>query len=229
MAKKLQLPFSAEEANFDYFLILTDDYLGLLKKGSKNPFFIDFFSGKMNYRRKHASFKNELLVKALGLKKNKPVTLVDATAGLGRDSFILAALGFEVQLIERSKIAYALLEDSLARASHHTETKEIVARMHLIQADAIEWLQKTDQEIDIIYLDPMFPERQKSAKVKKEMQIFQDIIGADPDIELLLKRALTCAKERVVVKRPRLAEAIAGQKPSYEISGKSSRFDIYIT
>ncbi len=225
LAQQLQLPFSAEA---DYWLLLTPDYLGLQATKEKSlPFYIDFLSGKMQYRRKSASLRREALARALGLKNNTQPTIVDATAGLARDSFILAVLGFEVQLLERSPIIYALVHDALQRAMKNAELAPIVQRMRLIQADAITWL-KTAEKPDIIYLDPMFPERKKSALVKKEMRIFHDVIGDDVDADALLQTALACATQRVVVKRPRLAPALAGIKPSYTLSGSSSRFDIYL-
>jgi 16S rRNA (guanine1516-N2)-methyltransferase len=163
----------------------------------------------------------------MGLKSHSTPKILDATAGLGRDSFILASLGFEITLLERSPIIHALLEDGIKRAGADAETAPIVERMHLIQTDAIHWMQ-THAPFDIIYLDPMFPERNKSALVKKEMRIFQDVIGDDADANALLTAALACATKRVVVKRPRLAAYLAELTPSFSQTGSSSRFDIYL-
>ncbi|MHB1946870.1 MAG: class I SAM-dependent methyltransferase [Gammaproteobacteria bacterium] len=229
LATQLHLPYSNTGHGFDYLLQLTPKHLGLIKTGEKSlPLFVDFLSGKLTYRRQHASLRNEALARALGLSHQSSPKLVDATAGLARDSFILAGLGFEVQLLERSPLICALLEDGIKRAQANPHVAPIVNRLHLIQTDAISWLQSHSQEIDIIYLDPMFPERQKSALVKKEMRIFQDLIGEDQDAGNLMKAALACAKKRVVVKRPRLAEPIEGISPSFSLKGSSSRFDIYL-
>lgn len=191
------------------------------------PFHIDFLSDKMLYRISQASLRKELLARAIGLRPRENPTIVDATAGLGRDSFILAALGYNVTLLERSPALYAMLSDALQRAKAHPKTAGIVDRMHLIHADAIEWLPR-QAPFNVIYLDPMFPERKKSALVKKEMIILQDIIGKDADSIHLFELAITCATHRVVVKRPRLAANISQIKPNFSLTGKSSRFDIYL-
>lgn len=226
IAATLQLPLTQEA---DFLLILTPSFLGIQNTRDKSlPLYVDFLSGKMNYRRQHISLKKEALARAMGLKKGTQPKIIDATAGLARDSFIIAALGFSIELIERSPIAYALVNDGKQRALKNPEIASIVDRMTLTQANAISYL-KTIPAPDIIYLDPMFPERSKSAQVKKEMQIFHTLIGEDADADSLLETALTCAKDRVVVKRPRLAPSLANIKPSYTLTGSSSRFDIYLT
>lgn len=227
-------PLSETALAYDYLLLLTPGYLGLQKTGEKKPapFYIDFLSGKLRFRSEHAGFRKELLAKAIGLKPKDHPFIVDATAGLGRDSYILATLGFEVTLIERSKVLHALLQDALLRASKDPGIAPIISRMHLVPGDAVWYLEKNKQEqlkkLDIIYLDPMFPERQKSASPKKEMVILQNLLGKDENGSSLCELALTCANQRVVVKRPRLAAPITKHKPSFSLTGKSSRFDVYL-
>lgn len=191
---------------------------------------IDFLSAPMQYRRRQASLKKEVIARALGLKNKTPKKIIDATAGLARDSFILATLGFEITLLERSPIIFQLIQDAMERAKLDATTAPIIARMHLISADSIAFLKglKPENYPDIIYLDPMFPERKKSALPKEEMRLFHEIVGDDPDAEILLQTALTCAKDRVVVKRPRLAMPLAGLTPNFAMKGSSSRFDIYL-
>ncbi len=226
LAAQLGLPFKSEA---DYLLLLTPNRLVLQYTREKSlPLFVDFVSGKMQYRRQNLSLRREALARALGLKSHTQPRIVDATAGLARDSFVIAALGFHVQMIERSPIIHALVSDGIQRALQHVETLKIAERMHLIQDNAIAWLQNLMVKPAIIYLDPMFPERKKSALSKKEMRIFHAIVGDDLDAEALLQTALTCAAERVVVKRPRLAIPLAGIKPSFTHLGSSSRFDIYL-
>jgi 16S rRNA (guanine1516-N2)-methyltransferase len=79
----------------------------------------------------------------------------------------------------------------------------------------------------VIHLDPMFPHRDKSALVKKEMRLFRPLVGDDDDAPALLAAALALASHRVVVKRARKAPPIAGVAPGYSLEGKSSRYDIY--
>ncbi len=226
LAARLNLPFHDQA---DYLLLLTPDYLGLKKKEDNSlPIFVDFASPEMNYRRRHISLRKEALARALGLKKNTHPIIVDATAGLGRDSFIIAALGFSVMMVERSPINYALLANGIERAAKNPQTSSIVEKMQLFLSDAIQFLNSIPKP-DIIYLDPMFPDRKKTALAKKEMRIFHEVIGDDPDSDALFKVALSCANGRVVVKRPRLAPELADLTPSYTLAGSSSRFDIYLT
>lgn len=193
----------------------------------KNSITIDFLSKAMKYRRQQASLRREALARALGLKAKSKPSIVDATAGLAQDSFILACLGFKVTLLERSPIIYALLMDGMKRAEQDATVAPIIQRMHLLHVDAINWLKKTIPP-DIVYLDPMFPLRKKTALPKKEMRLFHTIVGNDLDADLLLTTALTCAAQRVVVKRPRLAQTLADIAPTFSLKGSSSRFDIYI-
>lgn len=231
LAEQLHLPFimnplSEEALRYNYLLTYTDTYLEL-RKSNKISFHIDFLSGKIEYRSKQAGLRKELLARAIGTHPRENPILVDVTAGLGLDSFILASLGYEITLLERSPIMHALLYDALQRAKAHDHIAPVIERMHLVNADALEWL--PNKSCDVITMDPMFPERKKSSLVKKEMVIMQDLLGKDEDSSLLFQLALTCATQRVVVKRPRLAANIAGFTPNFSLTGKSSRFDVYVT
>ncbi|WP_137940019.1 class I SAM-dependent methyltransferase [Chitinivorax sp. B] len=215
-----------------YTLTLTPDRLELrtLGKGAPGPIYVDFVEGANAHRRKFGGGRGQLLPKAAGLKGDYLPHVVDATAGLGRDAFVLASLGCQVTMIERSPIAFALLRDGLQRAQAATDVTDIAARMMLIRANATEWLGQIapDQRPDVVVVDPMFPDRGKAALAKKEMQAFQVLIGDDLDAECLLEAALGAARRRVIVKRPRLADIISGAKPSTQIIGQSTRFDVYV-
>lgn len=190
---------------------------------------IDFLSPQMRYRIMHASLKKELLARALGVKPKDKPTIVDVTAGLGRDAFVLAALGFELTLVERSDVLYVLLRDALQRAKEDEQMAPIASRLTLIHADARDWL-PTAPKFQIVYLDPMFPKRQKSALVKKDMLALQQLLGdaEEGEEEALLPIALACANQRVVIKRPRYVENNEALQPSYSLFGQSARFDIYV-
>ena len=196
----------------------------------------DFCGATVNYRRHKGGGKGQMIAKAVGLGTGDATTVLDATAGLGSDAFVLASLGCEMTLIERVPEVRVLLEDGLRSATewgtlNDISLVEILSRMRLIEADAHKYLSKlSTAEIrpEVVYLDPMFPARNKSALVKKEMRVFHELIGADPDADKLLELALTCATKRVVVKRPRIAPTLADSKPSFTLEGKSNRFDIYI-
>ena len=212
-------------------LFLDEQGLGLqlTGKGAPGPVRAEFVTGKMGYRREHGGGAGQLVAKAVGLQKTRAtLNVVDATAGLGQDAFVLASLGCRVTLFERNPVIHALLADGLARAALNLDCAAIVERMRLLEGSSIDWLAQADAEAaDIVYLDPMFPHRDKSALVKKEMQVFRTIVGDDEDSGQLLAGALERARYRVVVKRPRKAPAIEGPEPTTRIEGKSSRYDVY--
>lgn len=202
-------------------------------KGAPGPVRAEFVSGKAGYRREHGGGTGQLVAKAIGLHKTRaPLHVVDATAGLGQDAFVLAGLGCRVTLFERNPVIHALLADGLARAALNTDCAPIIARMTLRAGSSKVWLEglgrgEGEDVADIVYLDPMFPHRDKSALVKKEMQVFRTVVGDDDDSGELLAAALKAATYRVVVKRPRKAPSIEGPEPAARIEGKSSRYDIY--
>ncbi|TQV85634.1 class I SAM-dependent methyltransferase [Exilibacterium tricleocarpae] len=193
----------------------------------------DFVGGQVNHRRRYGGGKGQLIARAVGIKAARRPAVMDATAGLGRDAFVLATLGCEVLLLERSPIVHALLADGLERAHNEAQSDgglaEILARMSLHFGCAQTYLQALPDTArpDVVYLDPMFPEREKSASVKKEMRAFHSVVGRDLDAGALLTVALERAGYRVVVKRPRKSPPIAGRSPSFVLEGKSSRYDIY--
>mgnify|MGYP003384304975 CR=1 FL=1 len=188
---------------------------------------VDFVEGASAHRRKFGGGRGQDIAKAIGLKHGFTPHVLDATAGLGRDAFVLASLGCQVTLMERMPVVAALLEDGLARAKLNSEVSEIAQRMQLIHSSAIEDMNLA-QQIDVVYLDPMFPHREKSAAVKKEMRVFQSLVGEDLDADHLLAPALELAKYRVVVKRPSYAPFLAEKKPSMSIKMKKNRFDVYV-
>ncbi|MBY6210767.1 class I SAM-dependent methyltransferase [Microbulbifer agarilyticus] len=218
------------------FVLRRGDMLQLCATGRKapGPVVVDFVSGAAAHRRKYGGGKGQQIAKAAGIRGGFCPRIVDATAGLGRDAFVLASLGSEVRMLERNPVAYALLEDGVRRlrqaAEMDPELRPIAERLHLEPRvdSAAAWLMAQDQEsIPVIYLDPMFPSRDKSAKVKKEMVAFHEIVGSDEDADGLLEPAFTACYYRTVVKRPRLAPDLNEQAPSLRFEGKSGRFDIY--
>lgn len=191
---------------------------------------VDFASDAATFRRLHGGGKKEAIAKAVGLKGQQSLQILDATAGLGRDAFVLASLGCKVDMIERSPVVAALLADGLNRAAHDPNIGNwIPLRMSLQHAIGYELLANWQGVTpDVVYLDPMFPHRKKTAAVKKEMRLFQQLLGPDQDANLLLEPALALAKKRVVVKRPAAAPYLAEVKPSLELQGKANRFDVYM-
>ncbi|BCR25733.1 class I SAM-dependent methyltransferase [Aquipseudomonas alcaligenes] len=226
-AERLGLPLQGEA---EFALQLGDDGLQLAELGPQapGPVRVDFVEGAVAHRRLFGGGSGQMIAKAVGVQPGVRPSVLDATAGLGRDAFVLATLGCAMTLSERQPIIAALLEDGLARAQRDAEVAPIAAQMRLLQGNAIELMRDWQGEPpQVIYLDPMFPHRDKSALVKKEMRLFRPLVGDDLDAPALLQAALALASHRVVVKRPRKAPIIEGAKPSYALEGKSSRYDIY--
>lgn len=213
--------------SYPYLLMLTPDHIELCKCNSnEKPLVVDFLSPMSTHRRLQGGGSGQLIAKAVGIKKQYRPDVLDLSAGLGRDAFVLASLGCQVMMVERSPILAIMLEDGLKRLSQHENLP-----LQLCHRDSKEYIQQLVPETlpDVIYLDPMFPGRQKTALVKKEMRILRDIVGEDSDAPQLLALALNRAKKRVVVKRPKLAETLISEPmPDVVYSGKSSRFDVYI-
>ncbi|MDT7044100.1 class I SAM-dependent methyltransferase [Candidatus Nitronereus thalassa] len=208
------------------------DHWQLVDQDAPNiaPVFIDFLSGKTAYRRKYGHAGGEAISRAVGIKKGHRPNVIDATAGWGRDAFVLATLGCRVHMIERSEIIATLLEDGLRRAEQDEKIGALIKeKLSLSCGESRQELRKMPFEPEVIYLDPMFPHKEKSALVKKENRILQEIVGQDDDAKELLKLSLTIAANRVVVKRPSYADFLADLKPHTSIKTKNHRFDIYLS
>lgn len=232
LTERFNLTLERKIGKSAYRLHLGPEHLELqeLTPGAPGPVFVDFTDGKSDFRRASMG-KQQALPKAVGLKSGHHPTVVDATAGLGRDAFVLAALGCRVTLVERSPVFAALLEDGLARARLNLKTAPVVDRMRLVHADSNTYLRQIAEtnRPDVVYLDPMYPHRSKSALVKKEMRFARAIVGGDDEAPALLATALETARERVVVKRPRPAEPLDGPKPTVALESKNTRYDVYVT
>ena len=192
------------------------------------PLACDFVGGAVNHRLRFGGGRGQDLARAAGLKAGINPHIIDATAGLGRDSFLLASLGAKVTLIERSPWVYGLLKDGMERArAADSVTAEIIAQMTLIKGDAIELLPTLKPEI--ILVDPMHPVRSKSALVKAEMRQIRAIVGIDEDQVILMQIALANASKRVVLKWPARAPSMMGVRQcSHQIVGKSVRYDVFM-
>lgn len=232
LAAQLGLPlYNPEDPPPALLLTLTPERLELRQttKGAEGPLCIDFLGGPIEYRRRQTTSRKEGIARAVGLKGGASLVVLDLTAGLGRDSFILASLGCTVRMVERSPVVAALLADGIERARQEPTLAGIMARLSLIPGDSMEILRAWQGERpEVAYIDPMYPHRGKSALVKKEMRLIRMLVGDDEDSDGLLHAALGVATRRVVVKRPRLAPALTGPAPNFAINGKNSRFDVYL-
>jgi len=221
-----------------FALVLTSKRLELRKldEPKLGAIFVDLVGGAVGHRRKFGGGKGQAIAKAAGLNKGTTPSILDATAGLGRDAFVLASLGCNVLMVERNPVVAALLDNGLERAKIDPEIGSWVSqRMTLSHASSHDALQQLSnnrnfRQPDVVYLDPMYPhpEGKKSALVKKEMRVFQTLVGADLDADALFEPAMQLAKKRVIVKRPDYAEWLNQQKPSMAITTKKNRFDVYV-
>jgi 16S rRNA (guanine1516-N2)-methyltransferase len=189
---------------------------------------VDFVSGAVAHRLRFGGGRGQALPKAMGLRAGKTPTIIDATAGLGRDSFLLASLGAQVTLIERSAEMHVLLAQGMQRAfDEGGEFREIIGRMTLMMGDAKDLLPELSAEA--ILIDPMHPPRKNSALVKRELRQVREIVGTDDDADELVRAALKTARSRVVLKWPAKADPIEGIRAcSHQIMGKSTRYDVFM-
>ena len=238
LAAGLSLPVATEASEWDMLLILEPidtppGYRLVLQQIGANapgPVYVDFVGGSAGHRRRAAEGRKQPLARAAGLKHGALPFVIDATGGLGRDAFVLATLGCRVDVLERSPIIAALLQNGLTRARADAATAPIAERMTVVNADARTYL-PTLSDIhrpDVIYLDPMYPQRDKSALVKKEMRVLRALLGDDPDAAELPAAAQCCAQHRVVIKRPRRAPPLSSMQPSMCFENETTRFDVYL-
>ncbi len=209
-----------------HYLQSIDDKLSLVIEGSSlKPLTIDFLGGKSRHRREYGGGRGQLIAKAVGLKKLVHPTVLDLTAGMGQDAYVLACLGCHVTMIERSPLIAALLEDALKRLFADPASQDLA--LQLVQDNALQYLKNLAYQPDVIYLDPMYPDSKNSALPKKEMRVLRELVGDDADAQAVCEFALHKAAQRVVVKRPRLGERLIAREPDIVFLGKSSRFDVY--
>lgn len=228
LSKKLSLPFTKNKAEAEkYNLQLKKDENGLSLIGNGQAIRGDF--SKMMPRLKPNNLNGEMLIKASKFK-DKPLfpIAVDMTAGLGEDSFLLAAYGYKVIMFEKDEIIACLLEDAIKRGEEIPEISNIFKRMTLIVGDSVAEIVNIADKVDVVYLDPMFSERQKSGLVKKKFQVIHNIEKPCSDETALLDSALSISPRRIVIKRPKKAEILGNIKPSYSIDGKSIRYDVIV-
>ena len=241
LSQRLGLPLADNVSHFatgKWVLVLANSGLGLRFTGpnAPGPVRVDFTAGAADHRRHYGGGKKQLIAKAVGIEGAYRPAVLDLTAGLGQDAFVLATLRCRVTLIERHPIVYQLLRDGLQRATEQgdEELRRIIAGMTLIEADGGQYLRDVSPFPEVVYFDPMFPEQVKTARVKKAMQALHRLVGQDTDAGSVLAQALQRTRYRVVVKRPRKAPGLHQQyrqlnlpEPGLVLAAKTSRYDIY--
>lgn len=188
------------------------------------PIYADWLGNEV--KRRIAAGRNQLVARAVGMRKSVNLKILDCTAGLGRDSFTLAALGAHVVMTERHPLIFALLQDAQKRVHKSGEHSAAINRVELLNCDAADVIDR--EAWDVIYLDPMYEHQGRTALPQKEMQIFHDLTVGAPDATALLVAARKSASKRVVVKRAASAKCLGDIKPDLEFAGSQARFDIYL-
>lgn len=227
LAKKLDTAVVDKLENIENEPVLRFAKDGLFFENGKMVLHGDFVA--MRHRLEDGRLLHEPLLKAAKIKDaEEPLWIIDATAGLGEDSILLAAAGHRVTLFERDPIICALLKDAVRRASKAPELKETAARMTVVEGDSIELLSKLTEKPDVILLDPMFPEKTNTALVKKKFQMIYLLERQSDDEDLLMQAALAADPRKIVVKRPLKGPFLGGVKPGYSLEGKTIRYDCIV-
>ena len=235
LATELHLPFlespELPESQVGLVLRVTPSGLDLtlVDKSGSETIQTDFQHPALNYRLQDR-VGSQAIARSIGNKPGLHPDVLDATAGLGKDAFLMASLGCQVQLLERNPIVHALLRDGLTRALESTadRVRQIAARMQLAGISLADFATR-GLTYDVVYLDPMFPARRKSARVKKDLYVLQHLLrGETQDEVAMLEDALRLARRRVVVKRPLRAAPLAQRQPSFSLEGRVSRFDVFV-
>ena len=182
---------------------------------------------QMLHRITRGRLSHEMLVKMTKTKSEHPVA-VDATAGMGEDALLLAAAGYEVILFEQDAVIAALLRDAMNRAKNHPGLSKAIGRMKLIEGDSIELMHDMVRSPEVVYLDPMFPERRKSGLINKKLQLLQKLEQPCAQEEELLNAALFVRPKKIIIKRPLKGAYLAGRKPGYTVKGKAIRYDCIV-
>lgn len=181
----------------------------------------------MLHRLTDGRLAHEMLVRVAKTKAESP-RAADATAGMGEDSILLAAAGYDVTMFEQNPVVAALLKDALRRAKKHPVLAPIAARMHLVEGNSIDLMPDLVRSPEVVYLDPMFPARQKSGLINKKLQLIQKLEQPATDGDALLEAALRADPAKIIIKRPLKGEYLAGRKPDYSVDGKAIRYDVIV-
>ncbi len=236
LARELNLPLfilgeTVDDA-YEFRLKVSETGLELISVniGCPGTLKVDFEHPTLSYRVRN-QVKLQMIVRAVGKTGGVLPSVLDATAGLGKDAFLLASAGYEITMLEQNAVVHALLRDGMSRArvSEYKNIRFAIEAMKLLNTSLADFA-STRPKFDVVYLDPMFPTRRKSARVKKEMFFLQKYLATvenENDNAKMMIDAFAIATRRVVVKRPLRAPNIDYRIPTFKLTGRSSRFDVY--
>jgi len=226
------LPLIEALTNAEQFLLFyADGALKIMGADEKitSAYAIDFCSKKSKHHKTNQGKGKLPIIKACGIKQNQRPSIIDATAGFGQDSFLLASFGCDVICIEQQPIIAELLFDAVHRAKLAFKPIADIAKRINVHCNQAETFLKQHHG-DVVYLDPMYPthENSKQAKVKKQMQLLRDLDGTESVETALFQAGFKAATQRLVVKRPNWASHLSGEQPTHQIPGKTHRYDVYL-
>lgn len=222
LASKIDAPIT--ESKGDGLTVLFDSK-GVWLNGYGLSYQGDFTG--MIHRVTEGRLQHEMLVRAAKTEE-QGLKAVDATAGMGEDAFLIAAYGYNVTLIEQNPVIAVLLKDAIRRAKKHPILKETASRMQVVQGDSTKILAEIIDKIDLIYLDPMFPARQKTGLINKKLQLIQKLEPPCSTENELFDAAINTGASRIIVKRPLKSPHLADRNPNYMLNGKAIRYDCYV-
>ncbi|MEG3640909.1 class I SAM-dependent methyltransferase [Magnetococcus sp. PR-3] len=203
-----------------------------LKSGDQkrqNPITAKLTAGAIPPSGPESWVRGQPLARAVGIKGSNLPSVLDATAGLGGDGWLMARMGCEVILAERVALMALLLSDGLQQAKRDPERHDVAQRLTLHTNDARQVMQTLPDPVEVIYLDPMFPHEGKGSLPRKAMVALRQLAGDDQDLPELFDQAMATAQRRVVLKRPLKAPLLTQAKPNFQLKGRSTRFDVYTT
>ena len=190
----------------------------LINNNYKKPvsIMIDFFDKRMNNKIKQRLSGKKDIFHKLFPKKNS--TLLDCTAGYGRDGYILRSMGFNVTMIENSPIISLLLNDALKKLK--------LSDFIMYHGNSYDYLSHSEKYYDYIYIDFMFNKLKKNSLSSKNDETLKLISFQENDKNNIIRLAIKKSNSRVVVKEPKnsLSNIL---KPEYTIKTKLLNFNIY--
>ena len=190
-------------------------------------FYIDVIK-VVNQLRSYPAPKQGAFNQALGKRTRH---IIDATGGWGGDTLLMCTQGYQVTVLERNPVMALMLKDAMTRLSQSEWAIDNQVNIpNVIHADSTTFFaqSKVEEDIDCVYLDPMFPpKKKKKAAVNKQMQLLQWMVGQDIDASRLVENALNAGAPRVAVKRPDYADPLF-RTPSNQFSSKLVHYDVYL-
>lgn len=222
---------SCADSSLSKYKLVFSDNVQLIDKEQTSSFLINLLNPKELFRVTKLNKNKEALLKAIAHKgKIEGLCIADATAGLGRDSLLMQSAKAQVFMYERNIIVYALLYAAIEQAKKDEHFDMLLNGLPTLMPFGSLKEHNPKRNFDVIYYDPMFPNRSKSSLVKKNMQVFHDVVGFDQDLIENLDYFLTKVNIKVVVKRPKNEAPLTADnlKVAYSVDGGACRFDCYL-